>query len=52
MIVTPAALAHAEDLADFVAASGKPFPLDPGDIRLTLIGPQDAVEYRGCKLVD
>ena len=38
--------------ADFVAASGKPFPLDPGDIRLTLIGPQDAVEYHGCRLVD
>lgn len=38
--------------ADFVAASGKPFPLDPAEIRLTLIGPQDAVEYRGCKLVE
>ena len=38
--------------ADFVAASGKPFPLAPAQIRLTLIGPQDAVEYRGCKLID
>jgi DsbC/DsbD-like thiol-disulfide interchange protein len=38
--------------ADFVAASGKPFALDPGDIRLTLIGPRDAVEFQGCKRVD
>ncbi|MCV2446733.1 protein-disulfide reductase DsbD domain-containing protein [Paracoccus sp. DMF] len=35
--------------ADFVAASGKPFPLDPAALRLTLIGPEDAVEFRGCR---
>lgn len=35
--------------ADFVAASGKPFPLDPAALRLTLIGAQDAVEFIGCR---
>lgn len=35
--------------ADFVAASGKPFPLDPAALRLTLIGPEDAVEFTGCR---
>lgn len=34
--------------ADFVAASGKPFPLDPQGLRLTLILPDDAIEFRGC----
>lgn len=34
--------------ADFVAASGKPFPLDPDDLRLTLIGARDAIELQGC----
>jgi DsbC/DsbD-like thiol-disulfide interchange protein len=38
--------------ADFVAATGKPFALNPGDIRLTLIGARDAVEYQGCTLVE
>ena len=36
--------------ADFVAASGKPFPLDPQALRVTLIGPDDAVEFRGCRV--
>lgn len=36
--------------ADFVAASGKPFALDPASLRLTLIGADDAVEYRGCRV--
>ncbi|WP_323716710.1 protein-disulfide reductase DsbD domain-containing protein [Paracoccus aminovorans] len=35
--------------ADFVAASGKPFPLDPGTLRVTLIGTGDAVEFTGCR---
>ena len=37
--------------ADFVAASGKPFPLDPGKLRVTLIGPDSAVEFTGCNSV-
>lgn len=35
--------------ADFVAASGKPFVLDPGSLRLTVISADDAVEYAGCR---
>ncbi|WP_299362463.1 protein-disulfide reductase DsbD domain-containing protein [uncultured Paracoccus sp.] len=35
-------------VADFVAPSGKPFPLDTNKLRLTLIAPDDAVEYQGC----
>jgi len=35
--------------ADFVAASGKPFALDPQALRVTLIGPEGAVEFRGCR---
>ena len=35
--------------AEFVAASGKPFALDPGALRLTRIGTGGAVEYRGCR---
>ncbi|WJS84821.1 protein-disulfide reductase DsbD domain-containing protein [Paracoccus sp. TOH] len=35
--------------ADFVAASGKPFPLDPQALRVTLIGPDDAVAFQGCR---
>lgn len=38
-------------VSDFVAASGKPFALDPDDLRVTLIGPQDAVEFQGCQPV-
>ena len=34
--------------ADFVAETGKPFALDPADLRLTLIAPDTALEYRGC----
>jgi len=34
--------------ADFVPETGKPFPLDPARLRLTLIGPDDATEFRGC----
>lgn len=34
--------------ADFVAPSGKPFPLDPARLRLTLIAGGQAVEYQGC----
>ena len=37
--------------ADFVAASGKPFPLDPDKLRVTLIGPDSAVEFTGCNSV-
>lgn len=37
--------------ADFIAESGKPFPLDPAQLRLTLIAPDHAVEYRGCRPV-
>lgn len=35
-------------VADFVPPSAKPFPLDPAEVRLTLIGPEGAVEYQGC----
>lgn len=35
--------------SDFIAESGKPFPLDPAQVRLTLIAPDHAVEYRGCR---
>lgn len=34
--------------ADFVPPAAKPFPLDPAEVRLTLIGPEGAVEYQGC----
>ena len=35
--------------ADFVPPSGKPFPLDPDELRLTLIGEGGAVEVSGCR---
>ena len=35
-------------VADFVPPAAKPFPLDPAEVRLTLIGPEGAVEYQGC----
>ncbi|MBV0890782.1 hypothetical protein KTN05_02825 [Paracoccus sp. Z118] len=35
-------------VADFVAPSGKPFPLDTDKLRVTLISAGGAVEYRGC----
>ena len=35
-------------VADFVAPSGKPFPLDTRKLRVTLISAGGAVEYRGC----
>lgn len=35
--------------ADFVPPSGKPFPLDPARLRLTLIGEDGAVEVSGCR---
>lgn len=35
-------------VADFVPPAAKPFPLDPAQVRLTLIGPEGAVEYQGC----
>lgn len=35
-------------VADFVPPRAQPFPLDPGAVRLTLIGPEGAVEYQGC----
>lgn len=35
--------------ADFVPPSGKPFPLDPAQLRLTLIGAGQAVELSGCR---
>lgn len=34
--------------ADFVPPAAKPFALDPAQVRLTLIGPEGAVEYQGC----
>lgn len=34
--------------ADFVAENGKPFPLDPSRLLLTLIDTDHATEYRGC----
>ncbi|WP_240643718.1 protein-disulfide reductase DsbD domain-containing protein [Paracoccus siganidrum] len=34
--------------ADLVPPEGKPFDLRPGSLRLTLIGPDGAVEMRGC----
>lgn len=34
--------------ADFVGPTGKPFALDPGAVRLTLVGAGGAVEYQGC----
>lgn len=37
-----------EAVADFVAPSGKPFDLDAGKIRITLIGADGAVEMQGC----
>lgn len=35
-------------VADFVPPAARPFPLDPAQVRLTLIGPEGAVEYQGC----
>ncbi|MFV0410971.1 MAG: protein-disulfide reductase DsbD domain-containing protein [Paracoccus sp. (in: a-proteobacteria)] len=37
-----------EASVDFVAPSGKPFPLDPLDVLLTQLGEDGATEYRGC----
>lgn len=34
--------------ADVVGPTGKPFPLDRGTVRLTLIADGGAVEYQGC----
>ncbi|TWI31017.1 DsbC/DsbD-like thiol-disulfide interchange protein [Paracoccus sulfuroxidans] len=34
--------------ADFVASSGKPFEIDPDELRLTLIEQGDAIEFLGC----
>lgn len=34
--------------ADFVDGTGKPFPLNAGDVRLTLIDGDEAVEFHGC----
>lgn len=34
--------------ADLVAPSGKPFPVDPAKLRLTVIADGKAVEYQGC----
>lgn len=35
--------------ADLVAETGAPFELDPSRLRLTLIGTEAAVEFRGCE---
>ncbi|MDO5604609.1 MAG: protein-disulfide reductase DsbD family protein [Paracoccus sp. (in: a-proteobacteria)] len=35
--------------ADFVAPAGKPFPLDPAEIVLTVLGDGGATEYHGCE---
>ena len=37
-----------EVTADFVAPSGKPFPLDPQAVVMTVLGKNGATEYRGC----
>ncbi len=37
--------------AEFVDASGAPFPLDPQALRLTVITPFDAQEFNGCSSV-
>ncbi|TKW66471.1 MAG: hypothetical protein DI616_10985 [Paracoccus denitrificans] len=37
-----------EVTVDLVAPSGKPFPLDPGAVVMTVLGPDGATEYRGC----
>ncbi|MFV0293195.1 MAG: protein-disulfide reductase DsbD domain-containing protein [Paracoccus sp. (in: a-proteobacteria)] len=34
--------------ADFITPEGKPFPLDPDDILLTVLDETGATEYRGC----
>ena len=34
--------------ADFIDGTAKPFALDAGRVRLTLIGPDRATEFRGC----
>lgn len=34
--------------ADFVGPTGKPFPLNPADVVVTLIGANGATESRGC----
>lgn len=39
---------HPTATAELVPPEGKPFPLDPSKLRLTLISGDDAVEYRGC----
>ncbi len=36
--------------ADFVDETGKPFALDAEELRLTLISPDDATEFRGCEI--
>ena len=35
--------------ADFVPPSGKPFPLDPASLRLTLLDDSGATEFTGCQ---
>lgn len=39
-----------EAAADFVPPSARPFALDPGAVRITLLGPDGAVEMQGCEL--
>ena len=36
-------------VADFVAESAAPFPLDTDRLRITMIGPDGAVEMQGCQ---
>ncbi|UXU75452.1 protein-disulfide reductase DsbD domain-containing protein [Paracoccus sp. SMMA_5] len=38
--------------AELVAGTGKPFAVDPADLRLTLIDGGDAVEFDGCRMKD
>lgn len=35
--------------AEFVDDSGKPFPITPAEVRLTLIADGEATEYQGCR---
>ncbi|MDS9467105.1 protein-disulfide reductase DsbD family protein [Paracoccus sp. MBLB3053] len=37
--------------ADFIDGTGRPFPLDAAHLRLTLIGPDSATEFMGCRPV-
>lgn len=48
--ISGAEIANGEAMAELVGPEGAPFPLDPGDLRLTAIGAAGAVETTGCRL--